>query len=174
LYCVSTCCHLPYPGTGEWTIFHGGGEFNDSEAFKTEIIKLAPGQNLLIWEVTQTNCTLTDTVEVIYDLPPTAAFKMDKTAGCSPLEVTFTNTTTGGSIYYWNFGDDFLTETDLNSFARIYEAQYDADSTYSIQLIAESDKGCTDTLVQQVTAYSIPKVCNWYYKYLNCIFPDFN
>jgi len=148
----------PYPGTGEWTIFHGGGEFNDSEAFKTEIIKLAPGQNLLIWEVTQTNCTLTDTVEVIYDLPPTAAFKMDKTAGCSPLEVTFTNTTTGGSIYYWNFGDDFLTETDLNSFARIYEAQYDADSTYSIQLIAESDKGCTDTLVQQVTAYSIPKV----------------
>ncbi|RLD78142.1 MAG: hypothetical protein DRJ10_10810, partial [Bacteroidetes bacterium] len=124
----------------------------------TEVTKLVPGQNLLVWEVVQTNCTLTDTVEITYNLPPTTDFKMDKIAGCSPIVITFTNTTTGGEKYYWNFGDDFKEETSLGSFTRTYEALYDKDSTYSIQLVAESDKGCKDTIIQQVTAYSIPKV----------------
>ncbi|HEX4849625.1 MAG TPA: hypothetical protein VFV08_02410, partial [Puia sp.] len=45
-----------------------------------------------------------------------ANFTPDKTAGCAPLAVHFTNTTTGavpGSTYTWNFGNgNTITTTD--------------------------------------------------------------
>ncbi|RLD31161.1 MAG: hypothetical protein DRI73_09235, partial [Bacteroidetes bacterium] len=86
------------------------------------------------------------------------AFDMDQSAGCTPIDVEFTNTSINGVVYYWNFGDDFRVDSSLTTFTRTYEAMYNQDSTYNIQLIAESGKGCYDTIVQQVTTYRIPRV----------------
>jgi len=149
----------PGTGTGDWSVLVGGGNFEDNSLNTSRVTNLSEGTNLFVWSVTKpTGCSNSDTVQIIYNLPPNAAFEMDQSAGCSPIDVTFTNTTTGGSVYYWNFEDDIRTDSSLTSFTRTYEAIYDADSTYYIRLVAESSKGCTDTTIQSVTVYRIPLV----------------
>jgi hypothetical protein len=146
-------------GIGTWTVLTGGGNFANSTLNNTDVTNVAEGTNLYVWRVVKNSgCVNSDTVQVVYNLPPTAGFDMDKSAGCTPLDVTITNTSVNGKVYYWNFGDDFRTDYSLLTFTRTYEALYDKDSTYSIQLVAESAKGCYDTIVQQVTAYRIPLV----------------
>ena len=146
----------PYIGTGSWSVEYGGGRFVNASAFKTAVKELAPGQNLLVWEIQKENCTLTDTVEIFFNVPPNAEFEMDITEGCSPIDVTFTNITTGGDNYEWNWGDNLTYEE--TEFSKIFEAQYDKDSIYTIQLIAFSSVGCSDTIKHEVTAFRIPVV----------------
>ncbi|MCF6240558.1 MAG: PKD domain-containing protein [Bacteroidales bacterium] len=150
----------PGAGTGSWSVLAGGGNFDDNSLNTSRVTNLDEGINLFVWSVTKTTtgCSNSDTVQIIYNLPPSAAFEMDQSDGCSPIDVTFTNTTTGGSVYYWYFKNDFRVDSSLTSFTRTYEASYDADSTYFIQLIAESSKGCTDTVEHTVTVYRIPRV----------------
>ncbi|MEN8120420.1 MAG: PKD domain-containing protein, partial [Bacteroidota bacterium] len=146
-------------GTGSWSVVSGGGIFADNSNNETTVTGLNEGLNLLRWTVVKNNgCQNSDIVEITYNTSPTAAFEMTPTSGCSPIDVVFTNTSFGGSVYYWNFGDKLRTDSSLTTFTKTYEALYDKDSTYSIQLVAESAKGCTDTIVQQVTAYSFPYV----------------
>lgn len=146
-------------GTGSWSVLAGSGNFDDNSLNISRVTNLDEGINLFVWSVTKpSGCSNSDTVQIIYNLPPSAAFEMDQTDGCSPIDVTFTNTTTGGSIYYWYFKNDFRVDSSLTSFTRTYEASYNADSTYTIQLIAESSKGCTDTIEHTVTVYRIPQV----------------
>ena len=150
----------PGSGTGSWSVLVGGGNFDDNSLNTSRVTNLDEGINLFVWSVTKkaSGCSNSDTVQIIYNLPPSAAFEMDQSDGCSPIDVTFTNTTTGGNVYYWYFKNDFRVDSSLTSFTRTYEASYNADSTYSIQLIAESSKGCTDTVVHTVTVYRIPRV----------------
>jgi gliding motility-associated-like protein len=69
---------------------------------------------------------------------------------------------TGGiSHTYWNF-DDGITQNDQDTV----EVNYPSDGTKSVQLIAESDKGCRDTVVQdldffnpEIDAIVVPKFC---------------
>jgi len=146
-------------GTGTWSVLAGGGNFADNTLNTSAVTNMAEGINLFVWRVVKnTGCINSDTVQVTYNLPPTALFDMDQSTGCTPIDVEFTNTSVNGNVYYWNFGDDFRTDSSLTTFTRTYEALHDKDSTYSVQLVAESAKGCYDTIVQQVTTYRIPIV----------------
>jgi len=150
----------PGTGTGMWTVLTGSGNFIANSLNTTEVENLGEGANLFVWTVEKnTGCINSDTVQVIYNLPPTASFEMDQTEGCAPIDVEFTNVSTGGVIYYWNFGEDFRTDTELESFSRTYVAKGDGDTTtYAIRLVTESIKGCTDTVIHEVYAYGIPDV----------------
>lgn len=71
---------------------------------------------------------------------PVAGF----TSSAVSLTANFTNTSTGGTSYFWNFGDA-STSTDQNP-----SHTYAASGTYNVMLIA-TNGSCADTIYQDVT-----------------------
>ncbi|MCC7302250.1 MAG: T9SS type A sorting domain-containing protein [Bacteroidia bacterium] len=57
--------------------------------------------------------------------------------------VTFTNTTTGASTYFWSFGDN--TNSNLVSPSHLYN-----NGNWTACLVATSSAGCADTLCQNI------------------------
>lgn len=84
----------------------------------------------------------------------TASFTPDKTGGCSPLTVSFANTTTGASsaaVYQWDLGNG-NTSTLKNP-----GGTYRDEKTYTVTLTVK-DAGQTSVKTQQVTVYKTPTV----------------
>src|SRR5579871_917180 len=83
-----------------------------------------------------------------------ADFTIDKNAGCSPLTVSFTNTTTNASsaaTYKWDFGNG-------NTSALINPgATYVTEKTYTVTLTV-TDGANTSTQTKQITVYKKPVV----------------
>lgn len=70
---------------------------------------------------------------------PVADFVADILFGCTPLTVNFTNNSTVGDSYNWNFGDG-STYSGQTPTPHVY-----LDSgTYSVFLLATTAYGCTD------------------------------
>ncbi|MDF1546439.1 MAG: PKD domain-containing protein, partial [Bacteroidales bacterium] len=127
--------------------------------------------NLFVWTVTKpTGCVDSDTVQVIYNVPPTASFTATPSTGCSPIDVTYQNNSTDGSSYYWNYGEDQKWDYSIKDTTIQYIA-YDNDSVYTTTLIAYSNAGCSDTISRTITAYGIPKVAILAYP-TNQLYPD--
>ncbi len=76
---------------------------------------------------------------------PTADFTVNVTEGCSPLEVTFTDSSIGsGLTYAWDFGDG-NTSTEINP-TWIYGTGAGMTSTYMVCLIVTDDLGSADAI----------------------------
>tara|TARA_B100000809_G_scaffold266787_1_gene331572 strand:- start:6066 stop:7682 length:1617 start_codon:yes stop_codon:yes gene_type:complete len=73
--------------------------------------------------------------------PPVANFSIEK----SGFTATFTNTTSNGSSYVWDFGDNIGTSTDENP-----TYTYTAEGTYTVKLIATNIDG-TDESIKDLT-----------------------
>ncbi len=83
-----------------------------------------------------------------------ADFAMDKAGGCSPVAISFTNTTTGASssaTYQWDLGNG-NTSVLQNADAVYYE-----EKIYTIQLTV-NDGTQTSTQTKTITAYKKPAV----------------
>ncbi|HEY4800706.1 MAG TPA: PKD domain-containing protein, partial [Bacteroidia bacterium] len=90
-------------------------------------------------------CTNNTSGVVLVNQTPLANFSADTTIACSvPFTVNFTNSSTGATNYFWNFGDGSAVST-LPSPSHTYTAI----GTYSVSLIATNSGGpCSDTLVK--------------------------
>jgi gliding motility-associated-like protein len=78
------------------------------------------------------------------------------TTGCPPLVVNFTNSSTNGATYLWDFGDGSPTSTAYTPPAHTYNTP----GTYTVRLIVSNPSACnvtvdTATLTIQVDANSI-------------------
>lgn len=83
----------------------------------------------------------------VYPLP-VADFTFVTSNPCTqPLDVVFTNNTTGAVNYQWNFGDG-QTSALTNPIH-----QYAADGQFTIELIASNIYGCTDTATAVIDSY---------------------
>ncbi|MCD6010497.1 MAG: hypothetical protein K0Q79_359 [Flavipsychrobacter sp.] len=81
----------------------------------------------------------------------TANFTIDDTAGCAPMVVHFTNTSTGATSYSWNLGNGTLSSlTDVSG-------AYLTPGTYTITLVA-SNGTSTSTRSMTIRAYALPTV----------------
>ncbi|MEO6720461.1 MAG: PKD domain-containing protein [Ferruginibacter sp.] len=83
-----------------------------------------------------------------------ANFSVDKTGGCSPLNVKFTNTTTGATptaTWQWNFGNA------KSSTLRDPGATYFTEKTYTVTLTVK-DGANTSTKSLDVSVYKKPVV----------------
>jgi len=81
-----------------------------------------------------------------------ANFTVDKQTGCSPLTVTFTNTTTGASTnatWSWNFGNS------NSSILKDAGATYITEKTYTVTLTVK-DGANTSTKSMDITVYKKP------------------
>ena len=71
---------------------------------------------------------------------PEASFTANTYFGSPPLNVSFTNTTTGGDFYQWNFGDGSLPDNNQNTSHTYLDTGY-----YQVMMIATNIFGCKDT-----------------------------
>lgn len=125
-------------------------------------------------------CSVNDSVFVDLLDPPVASFSVSPLSGCSPLEVTITNTSQNGTAYLWNLGDGTTnTTTDLSGFTHVFIDSL-MNQAYTIQLIVQQGQFCSDTSVIGI----VSTVCGCtnleadnYNPYAtvdngSCIFPD--
>jgi PKD repeat protein len=82
---------------------------------------------------------------------PTAGFTLSETEGCTPLNVTFNNTSYNiqNPTYSWNFGNQTTSQL-VNPTAVYFEPGF-----YSINLQVQNENGCSDTLM-------LPSIINVY------------
>src|SRR5262249_43538729 len=83
-----------------------------------------------------------DSVIVTVNPLPVALFTPDKTEGCSPVCVSFTNQTLNPSSSVWDFGD-FSSSTNTNPYHC-----FNTPGTYDVTLYVTDNNGCTDSLAQ--------------------------
>jgi len=90
--------------------------------------------------------TTTQTSTVLVKAKPVSVFSPDKTTGCSPLPVTFSNTSPGNyTSYTYDFGDGSapLTVTDKNSVSHTYTTLAVRD--YMVKMTATNECGSNES-----------------------------
>lgn len=101
----------------------------------TNGIAFTPSLGTMNYTVTTTNatgCSASDVVTVTVLAPPSANASFTPTSGIAPLTVDFTNLSSGGTSYSWNFGNGLSqTTASTTSVFTNYEA-----GNYVITLIA--------------------------------------
>ncbi len=93
------------------------------------------GTYTIILKASNSCRTSFDSVKVTVQVPPNVNFTKTDSVGCSPLLVTFNNTSTKifQATYYWNFGNG-NTSTDLNPPVQTYLQALTTDTFYHIKL----------------------------------------
>lgn len=96
--------------------------------------------------------TITKPIEVYPRV--VASFAADSYAGCNPLEVQFTNNSTGLGSYLWEFDDE--TSSDDDSPLKIFSHSDRQNSRdYTVRLTATNANGCKSVNEQIITVYPL-------------------
>ncbi|MCB0480323.1 MAG: PKD domain-containing protein [Flavobacteriales bacterium] len=104
--------------------------------------------------VSTAHCTSNKSFNLVVEPKPTADFSILDTAGCSPLGISFTNTSLVSSVYLWNFGDG--DTSSLTSPSHSFLNSSLSNVFYNISLIASTAFGCSDTAYDTVEVYQVP------------------
>jgi gliding motility-associated-like protein len=97
-----------------------------------------------------TNCN-NGTFKFDFQVPLAQAnFTLSSTSGCAPLTVNFTNQSTPGGTFLWNFGNNDTTSTVVNP-VRVFPTP----GTYTVQLLVVNPASCNvlDTAVNIINVY---------------------
>ncbi|MFT7209531.1 MAG: PKD repeat protein [Flavobacteriales bacterium] len=105
----------------------------------------------IILTVTTATCSSTMTSEVTVEPGPVPSMFPDIDEGCSPLDVSFTNTTSGATNYQWNFGDGTGSNdpAPTHTFINLTET----DSIYTVVMTAFTTFGCSAPDTVYVTVF---------------------
>lgn len=115
-----------------------------------------PGFYDMILIVNTAFCSGTDTVQINVENIPVANFTTDINNGCADLLVNFTNTSSINAVNFsWNFGDGSPLDTNSNP-SHLFTNTFGTDTTYQVQLIAQTTFGCTDTSINPITVFPNP------------------
>ena len=80
-----------------------------------------------------------------------AGFDQDFDSGCNPLDVQFTDTSSGNlNQNYWDFGDGYIAVDSIDPF-HIYENVNSTDTIFTVTLINTSPYNCKDTATKDIT-----------------------
>ncbi|HRH68613.1 MAG TPA: PKD domain-containing protein [Flavobacteriales bacterium] len=88
----------------------------------------------------QFGCEAVSTALFIQHPSPVAAFTATPQPGCEGYPISFANGSVDGTNYAWEFGDGAESTADQPLHI------YDQAGTYSVELIAYGEGGCSDTL----------------------------
>lgn len=108
------------------------------------IFRANPDYGDTIYKVSLTVFSTCDSITVYQDVKVRSAaqalFKPDRTVGCSPMTVTFTNYSQGANDFIWNFGDGSIINTTKAGIISHTFTSYVQD-TFRVSLIARSECG---------------------------------
>ena len=133
----------------DWDFGNGSG----SNQFEPTATYTQTGNYLLVlMGYNQFGCGDTTFQNIIVNPIPNSQFLPDTTAGCEDLTVSFTNNSTNGNLYFWNFGDG----TSIQSLNPTHT--YTEPGVYDVTLITTNMFGCVDTTINQalITVYQQP------------------
>ncbi len=127
--------------------FPGGTPSSSTEENPT-VVYSAPGTYNVTLTVTNAagSNTATEMDYIVVNTVPGTGF----TVSTNVFIANFTNTTTNGTSYHWDFGDN-TNSTETNP-----THAYQGDGVYTVQLIATNSCG-SDTTTQQVVITSLPQ-----------------
>ncbi|MBI3500627.1 MAG: PKD domain-containing protein [Bacteroidetes bacterium] len=124
-----------------WNWLFNNGNPSSSSQQNPVVTYSATGTNVVSLTVTSAQgCSLTVANTVVVHPLPQPAFTFSPQYGSPPLVVNFTNTSTGGNSYLWNFGDNY--QSGIVNPAHTYQDT----GTYIIQLLASNQFGCEDSM----------------------------
>jgi len=144
---------VPVAVTANWNF----GDATTSAAINpTHTYSIAGTFTVTLITSSANGCIDTTTVTVLIHQTPVASFIADTMVACNvPFTVTFTNTSTGGTNYLWNFGDGG-TSTLQNP---VYT--YTASGTYNVTLTVTNAAGpCVTTIVMSNFIFISPPVAS--------------
>ncbi len=110
-----------------------------------------PGTYTITLTVNTAHCTGSTTRTVNVQAAPVAAYNANTAGGCAPLSVNFTNTSTSAVLYTWLFGDGGASSVQNPN--HVFQNFGNADSVYTVSLIARNAFGCTDTIRTDITVH---------------------
>lgn len=126
-------------GTNSWNWNFGNGQ-TSSQQNPTNTFPTPGTYNVtLTAQNTTSGCSSTFNQDVTIHPLPTPSFSANTTVGCSPLNVTFTNTSASGS-FDWDFGNG-STFSGTNP----PDQTYNVDGAYTVSLTMTDANGCTNT-----------------------------
>jgi gliding motility-associated-like protein len=99
-------------------------------------------------------CSDTLQIPVLVNPSPVAAFNLSTAAGCQPLNVSFTNLSSGATIFNWDLGNSNTPNTANASTTYINNSN--STISFSPKLIVENTFGCKDTSTSSVTVFVKP------------------
>ncbi|MEO6882593.1 MAG: gliding motility-associated C-terminal domain-containing protein [Bacteroidia bacterium] len=92
-------------------------------------------------------CTANSGPYILTNSSVTASFIANPDSGIAPLQVNFTNTSTGANSYEWYLGNgDTTNATNPNT-------TYQNTGAYNVELIATNANGCKDTAYGKIDVY---------------------
>jgi gliding motility-associated-like protein len=96
--------------------------------------------------------TLKKTNYIVVDEPvPKPDFTVDSVY-CTPALVTVNNTSIGGTLFNWDFGNG-----DISVLPNPIPVIYNTPGEYNIRLIAFNTVGCSDTLIKRIRIVARPQ-----------------
>ncbi len=103
--------------------------------------------------VTDTNSCFVSRTITVSSLPkPIAEFSFDNVCfGNAALFINNSQIPSGTMTYRWDFGNN-STSTNINP-----AVLYGSAGTYNVTLIAESDRGCLDSITKAIAVYELPE-----------------
>ena len=127
-----------------------------STQYNPSVLFTSPGNNQVSLIVDSFGCQSFDTTFVDVFPGPQPAFTTIPSSGCSPLTVSFNNTSSivTGDNYLWDFGIG-NTDTVYSPSDTIYTTIL-TPTTYPVKLIITTINGCKDSLTRNVTVHPIP------------------
>ncbi|WP_081604620.1 PKD domain-containing protein [Nafulsella turpanensis] len=108
--------------------------------------------------LTPDGCSTTTQQQLTINPQVMADFVTDKSEGCAPLIVYFTNRSQGNSSnasgwYIRKQGDTDFTAQGPNLLSYQFENTTNATLVYEVRYVAQSSGGCSDTLSREITVY---------------------
>lgn len=103
------------------------------------------------------SCTDTSYFYPVILPKPNAVFSNTPNSGCSPLLVSFNNSSTGATTYTWNYGDTTPTDNNINT-THSYTNTTLANLTRTVNLVIENSFSCKDTAYTAITISPKPNV----------------
>ncbi len=133
-------------GTYAWTFTNGTPATSTAYTPPAVTFNVAD-TNLVSLTVTKFGCSSTRDTTIIVHPNPVPTFTASPTGGCSPLDVTFTNTSVNnpGFTYIWNY-DNGTIDTNYTGSTITYTNTGTAPITFNPTLHIISDKNCRDSL----------------------------
>jgi len=148
-------------GSMNFTVTAGGGDGSYTYiwapgGYTSSAITVSPAATTIYTVTVSDACgtaPVKDSVTATVNPQPVVKFTSDTTHGCSDLCVQFTNTSTNGNTWLWDYGDGSIS-TSQNPTLYCYSTA----GVYTVSLFVTSAAGCKDSLIipNMITVYSHP------------------
>ncbi|MFN8394500.1 MAG: PKD domain-containing protein [Bacteroidia bacterium] len=144
-------------GTYAWNFGAGAAPATSTAYNPPAVVYSTPGIKVITLTVTRNGCSATTTDTVIVRPRPVVAFTTTPTSGCSPLTVSFNNTTAtvGGETWSWTFGDGGTSNLQ-NPPPHVYTNPGPGTLIRTVKLVVDNGFGCADSVTHTVAIYPLP------------------